>query len=110
MLDILNNDKMFSQLKLVLDVTAFVVIYLGGIMAFNIDTVNALTIVGASVAGALVLVYFRRDRDYKEIFFKAGCASISGLVFGSVISKYYVLASSEYIFATYFFASMLSVF
>jgi hypothetical protein len=110
MFQILDGDKMFSQLKLILDVTAFVVIYLGGVAAFNIDTVNALTIVGASVAGALVLVYFRRDRDYKEIFFKAGCASISGVVFGSVISKYYALESSEYIFATYFFASMLSVF
>ena len=110
MLEILNGEKMISQLKLVFDVTAFLLIYLGGILAFNIDKVNALTIVGASAAGAFVLVYFRRDRDYKEIFFKAGCASISGLVFGAVITKYYALEASEYVFATYFFASMLSVF
>lgn len=110
MLEILNGEKMISQLKLVFDVTAFLLIYLGGILAFNIDKVNALTIVGASAAGAFVLVYFRRDRDYKEIFFKAGCASISGLVFGAVITKYYSMVAAEYIFATYFFASMLSVF
>ena len=51
MLEILNGEKMISQLKLVFDVTAFLLIYLGGILAFNIDKVNALTIVGASAAG-----------------------------------------------------------
>jgi hypothetical protein len=102
--------RILGTMKFSFEVIAFVVFYVGGAFALNTSFSYNITIVGASICGALVLAYFRRDRDYKEIFFKSACAAISGLVLGATLVRYYNFESIEYVIAVYFFASMLSLF
>ena len=97
-------------MKFTLDATFLIALYLGGVVVLNTDLTQTLIMIGAAVAGSIVLAYFRRDRDYREIFYKSVCSSISGLVTGAFITKYYEVESREYIIGIYFITSLLSLF
>ncbi len=97
-------------MKAVFDFVFLTTLYIGGVITLETDWRYALVISSASVAGSIVLAYYRRDRDYKEIFFKSACASILGLVVGAVVTKRWEIESVEYLIGTYFFASLLSIF
>ncbi len=79
-------------------------------MVLNPGLEFIVTVLGASLAGAVVLAYFRRDRNHREIFFKTVCAAICGLVSGSILTRYYAVEPIEYVVAIYFFAGLLSLF
>ena len=103
-------EKLYMTLRMVFDVFFFTFLYIGGALTLEADYKSVITISGASIAGSAVLAYFRRDRDYKEIFFKSACASIVGLVMGAIITKRWEIDSTEYVVGVYFFASLLSIF
>lgn len=98
------------DMQFIFDVILLSSLYVGGIIVLNPDLKNILTVLGSSLAGAIVLAYFRRDRDYKEIFFKTACAAICGLVTGSTLIKYQEIAATEYAIAVYFLSGLLSLF
>ena len=102
-------ERMVSNMKVVFDAMLFITLY-SGVVLLNPDLSNVLSNIVASVAGATVLAYFRRDRDYKEIFFKSACAAISGYVIGALLVRWYNVEAVEYKFAFFFFASLLSLF
>lgn len=102
--------RMVSDMKFVGDALILTLLWLGGVIALNTDIVYIATIAGASLAGSIVLAYFRRDRDHKEIFFKSACASMCGLVAGAVITRRWEVVAVEYTIAVYFFTSLLSLF
>lgn len=106
----MHNTRAFEEMKFILDALLMTGLYLGGVFVLNTQIEYIFTIMGASLAGAIVLAYFRRDRDHKEIFFKTACAAICGLVSGSVIARYYQVESMEYVAAIYFIASLLALF
>jgi uncharacterized membrane protein YfcA len=98
------------MIKTIFDFVFLTALYIGGIFTLNTDALYVVTIAGSSIAGSVVLAYYRRDRDYKEIFFKSACASICGLVVGAVITRWKEIDFIEYTIAIYFFASLLSLF
>ncbi len=104
------KDGFTNLIKNLFDFCLLTSLYVGGILTLGTDWQYVLAISSASVAGSIVLAYFRRDRDYKEIFFKSACASILGLVVGAVSTKYYNIEATEYVIGVYFFASLLSIF
>lgn len=108
------TDKMFALLRSTLDVALIIFLYIGGVLALNMPIdyhlTDILTVAGASLAGAVVLAYYRRELSYKEIFFKVGCAAILGVVCGSVITTYFDLHALPYVLAVYFFSSLLAIF
>ena len=108
------NEKMLAILRTTLDAALIIFLYIGGVLTLNMPIdyhlIDILTVIGASLAGAVVLVYYRRELSYKEIFFKVGCAAILGVVCGSVITTYFNLHALPYVFAVYFFSSLLAIF
>jgi uncharacterized membrane protein YfcA len=101
---------LLSEMKFIIDAMMLSLLYIGGVIALNTDLTYIVTIAGASIAGSVVLAYFRRDRDHREIFFKAACSSLCGLVTGAVITKRWEITAVEYVIAVYFSASLLSLF
>lgn len=102
--------RVIDEMKLIFDALMLSALYVGGVLTLNDDVTYILTITGASVAGSVVLAYFRRDLNHREVFFKAACSSLCGLVAGAVITKRYEIKDVEYIVAIYFFGSLLSLF
>jgi hypothetical protein len=102
-------EKMVSNMKLVFDAMLFLTLY-SGVVLLNPESSNVVANLIASIAGATTLAYFRRDRDYRELFFKSASAAISGYVVGALLVRWYDIETQEYKFATFFFAALLSLF
>lgn len=111
-----DNEGMVGLIKTFLDGALMIALYIGGVLALNmpVETFSNpeyfLTVAGASLAGAIVLAYYRRELSYKELFFKIGCASILGVVCGSIITAYFSVVTTPYILGSYFFSSLLAIF
>lgn len=65
--------------------------------------------VGGSVAGAVMLGYFRRDNRKLEQLFKVIASAIGGLVLGTVLQKYLNIEAEEYRLGLFFVSSMLAL-
>lgn len=102
--------RILEHLKFTFDVFLITFLYIGGLFAISNEMLHTIIICGASVSGALVLAYFRRERNTKEIFFKSACAAISGLVCGVIVVRRWEITSIEYEIGAHFFSSLLSFF
>lgn len=100
----------FEIMKFMADILLLTALYIGGAFALNTEVVYIATIALASISGSVVLAYFKRDRDRKEIFFKSAAAAMCGLVIGAIITRRYEITATEYVIGVYFFASLLSIF
>lgn len=103
-------DKVISEMKFLADAIFMLTLYIGGALTLDLELRSVIVIVLASLSGAVVLSYFRRDRDYREIFYKSACAAICGLVCGAAIARYFQIEHVEYIIINYFLSALLSLF
>lgn len=78
-------------------------------MLVDADLDSLMIAVGGSVAGAVMLAYFRRDSTKFEQFFKVIASAIGGLVLGTVLQKYFNIEAREYRLGLFFGSSMLAV-
>lgn len=104
------TERVLSGMKFLFDMILMTALYFGGIVALNIEWRYVLTVAGASIAGAMVLAYFRRDRHTKEMFYRSASAAICGLVSGAGLAKWFAIHAIEYTLVLYFFSALLSLF
>ena len=65
--------------------------------------------VGGSVAGAVMLGYFRRDARKFEQFFKVFASAIGGLILGTVLQTYFNIEQESYRLGLFSACSFISL-
>ena len=102
--------KLMHFSRITFDILLMAFLYIGGAITLNVNWTYLVIIIFASLSGAAVLSYFKREREVKEIVYRAGCAALCGLVVGAAITRYLDTQFAEYVLATYFLSSLLSLF
>lgn len=70
---------------------------------------NILLAVSGSLAGALMLTYYRREKIKAEMAFKVLASAMGGIVFGSVAQAYFEITHPSYLLGLFFISSILSI-
>jgi hypothetical protein len=72
--------------------------------------VEAFVVASAgSFAGAISLVYYRREASRFEIFLKLVIATLGGFVLGSVAREYFLITNTSYLLGLFFLCGMTAV-
>lgn len=65
--------------------------------------------IGGSLAGAVMLGYFRRDARKFEQFFKVFASAIGGLILGTVLQTYFNIQNESYLLGLFSSSSLVSL-
>lgn len=92
-----------KMLTYLLPICSFVLTSIG----LQIDWQYVALAGGGSLAGSVILSYFRREKTKNEQLYKIVVSAIGGLIVGSAIVTYRELVQPSYIALTFFICSML---
>lgn len=73
------------------------------------DFRSLIIAIGGSLAGAIMLGYFRRDSRKFEQIFKIIASAIGGLVLGTVLQTYFNIENESYRLGLFFGSSLCSL-
>lgn len=76
-------------------------------LGLEIDVQYVALVIGSTIAGSLLLGFYRPERTFVERLKKIAMASLAGLIFGSAIVSWRMIEMPAFISLTYCMTSML---
>src|SRR5687768_9966956 len=99
-----------SQLQLkIFDAALVVAAFAFNTAILSPDAEAFIVAAAGSFAGAISLVYYRRETSRFEIFLKLVIATLGGFVLGSVVKEYFAVAKTSYLLGLFFLCGMTAV-
>lgn len=100
------HESLMKSAYLLLCAASFALTSIG----LEVDWVFISLAIGGSLAGSMLLGYFRREKSLFEQGYKILAASVAGLIVGSVIVRYRSMEDPAYIAAVYSASGCLVLF
>lgn len=96
-----------KMLRFLLDAILLTGLLMADTVILNTDQQHIAVALLGSMSGCVVLLFYRRERTYKEAALKAVTAGLGGVVLGAMLERYFQVTVIEYTLGLFFFSSLL---